>query len=74
MGGGGDGGGFYMDGKFELQMSVYYTNRGAHIYLAPGGNTPAPPLHFTNTMFFLKISIITDKQIWPKIANTKWLV
>ena len=26
------------------QMYFYYTNRGAHIYLASGGNTPAPPL------------------------------
>ena len=24
----------------ELQMYFYYTSRGAHIYLAPGDNTP----------------------------------
>ena len=26
--------------NFELQMYFYYANRGAHVYLAPGGNTP----------------------------------
>ena len=31
--------------QFCSQGYFYYTNRGAHIYLGPGGNTPpAPPL------------------------------
>ena len=29
----------YRGGNFELQIYFYYTNRGAAIYLAPGGNT-----------------------------------
>ena len=39
-GGGGGGGGLYRGVNFGLQMYFYYTNRGAHIYLAPGSNTP----------------------------------
>ena len=27
-------------GQFRSQMYFYYTNRGIHNYLAPGGNTP----------------------------------
>ena len=26
--------------QFRSQMYFYYTNKGAHIYLATGGNTP----------------------------------
>ena len=26
--------------QYRWQMYFYYTNRSAHIYLAPGGNTP----------------------------------
>ena len=37
---GGREGGLYRSGNFDLQMYVYYTNRGAHVYLAPGGNIP----------------------------------
>ena len=42
-GGGGGGGGegvVYRDGNFELKMHFYYTNRGAHIYLAQGAIIP----------------------------------
>ena len=28
---------------FRSQMYFYYTNRGVHIYLAPGGNNPPDP-------------------------------
>ena len=31
----------YRGGNFKLKIYFYYTNRGAHIYLTPGGNTPA---------------------------------
>ena len=38
----GGGGGWWPSGAAPLQgqMYFYYTNRCAHIYLAPGGNTP----------------------------------
>ena len=40
-GGGGSEGAAPLQGrKFCSQMYFYYTNRGVHIYLAPGGNTP----------------------------------
>ena len=29
---------------FQAEMYFNYTNRGAHIYLAPGGNTPCSAL------------------------------
>ena len=30
----------YRGGNFKPQMYFYYTKRRAHMYLAPGGNTP----------------------------------
>ena len=36
----GGGGGGEAGRKFRSQKYIYYTNRGAHIYLVPGGNTP----------------------------------
>ena len=42
----------YRDSNVELKMYFYYTQRGAHIYLAPGGNTPAPPLVFCITVVY----------------------
>ena len=31
--------------QFRSQMYFYYTNRGAHIYLARDSDTPPPPPH-----------------------------
>ena len=42
---GGGGGAAPLQGRqFRSQMYFYYTNSGAHIYLAPTAIPPAPPL------------------------------
>ena len=57
--------------QFPSQMYFYYTNRGAHIYMAPAAIPPAPPLYLFLffSFYYYYYFIFKNNYIYLQLAT-----